>query len=205
MYRAEELVDRRARARCNESMLGRLQRTTRVDVGFALSFAGMSYLVWALVAGTSRDLVKEVIHNSSGAPLPSLTNAVRIFFVDAGIAIDIAGLAWLVASLVLVLLSSRQRVSISWAWLCAICQSMIAAAGSTVVGWAAYLPHVRPIRPADPVLSPWQQVTGLSLPVVMAVAVVVWVTFLVWLLVERARLDRHGPTLRDGLRTNIYR
>ena len=186
-------------------MLGRLQRTTRVDVGFALSFAGIAYLVWALVAGTSRELVKEVMHTCSGLQLPSLTNAVRIFFVDAGIGIDIAGLVWLVASLFLVLLSSRQRVSISWAWLCAICQSMIAAVGAAIVGWAAYLPHIEPIKPADPVLSAWQQVTGLSLPVVMAVAVVVWVTFLVWLLVERARLDRHGPTLRDGLRTNIYR
>lgn len=186
-------------------MLGRLRRTTRVDVGFALSFAGIAYLVWALVAGASRELLNEVMDSTSRAQLPTLTNAVRIFFVDAGIAIDIVGLVWLLGSLVLVLLSSRQRISVSWAWLCAICQSMIAAVGAVIVGWAAYLPHVKPITAAHPVRSPWQQVTGMSLAVAMAMAVVVWVTFLVWLLVERARMDRHGPTLGDGLRTNIYR
>jgi hypothetical protein len=31
------------------------------------------------------------------------------------------------------------------------------------------------------------------------------VVVLVWLLVERARFDRRGPTLRDGLRTNVFR
>ena len=37
---------------------------------------------------------------------------------------------------------------------------------------------------------------------VIVLAILVWVSLLVWLLVERARLDRHGPTLTDGLRTN---
>jgi hypothetical protein len=37
------------------------------------------------------------------------------------------------------------------------------------------------------------------------VALLIWVTFLIWLLIERARLNRRGPTLRDGLRSNIYR
>jgi two-component system CheB/CheR fusion protein len=38
-----------------------------------------------------------------------------------------------------------------------------------------------------------------------SIAILLWVTFLVWMLVERARLDRFGPTLSDGLRTNTYR
>lgn len=185
-------------------MLGRLRRTTRVDVGFALSFAGVAYLVWALVAGSSRELVKGVIRTNAN-DMPVFTNVVRVFFVDAGITIDIAGLVWLVASLVLVLLGSRQHVSISWAWMCAICQSMIATVGAVVVGWATSMAYAVPAGVVEPQPTAWQQVTGMSLPVAMALAVAVWVTFLVWLLVERARLDRHGPTLRDGLRTNIYR
>ncbi len=186
-------------------MLGRLRRTTRVDVGLAISFAGVAYLVWALVAGASRELVKEVIKTgwTRDLVLPGFTTAIKIFFVDAGIGIDIVGLVWLAASLVLVLLGSRQRVSISWAWLSAICQSIVAAVGAVTVAWAAYLPHVVHIDAPDP--TAWQQLMGLSLPVMMAIAVVVWVTFLVWMLVERARLDRHVPTLGDGLRTNIYR
>jgi hypothetical protein len=32
-----------------------------------------------------------------------------------------------------------------------------------------------------------------------------WTTFLVWLMVERARLNRRGPTLRDGMRSNVFK
>ena len=39
----------------------------------------------------------------------------------------------------------------------------------------------------------------------LVAALLVWVTFVVWLLIERSRLDRRAPTLRDGLRTNIFR
>ena len=44
----------------DDGMLGRLRRTTRLDVGLALAFSGMAYLGWALVAGISRSSVDKV-------------------------------------------------------------------------------------------------------------------------------------------------
>ncbi len=183
-------------------MLGRLRRTTRTDVGLALAFAGIAYLIWALVAGISRELVQEMIRFTAiqGGQLKAW---VRIIFVEGGVFIDLIGLAWMAVSLVMVLLSSRQRVSISWAWLSAISEMLVAALGSMLVAWAAYKSHVlEPGREAPTVMA---KISGISLPVIIVIAVLVWTTFLIWLLVERARLDRRGPTLRDGLRTNIYR
>jgi hypothetical protein len=123
--------------------------------------------------------------------------------VTGGMAIDVIGLAWLALSLFLVAWSSRQRISISWAWISAVCQASAAALGAVLVGWAAYKPHVVPVPPDGGGLL--EHVTALSLPVTVVLAVMVWVTFLVWLLMERARLSRRGPSLTDGLRTNIYR
>jgi len=191
-------------------MLGRLRRTSRLDAGLALAFAGIAYLVWALVAGTTRTLIQDMIRTNTlkGLAVPEFTRVVKIFFVDAGVVIDLAGLAWMAVSLTLVVFSSRQKISISWAWVSAICQSFAAAAGAVLVGWAAFMPHQAPIAigaEGNFFDRPWEKVSGFSLPVVLVVALVVWVTFLVWLLVERARLDSRGPTLRDGLRTNIFR
>ena len=53
-----------------------------------------------------------------------------IFFIDAGPAIDMVGMAWLVASLVLVVYGSRQKLSISWAWASAISFSRLRPAGA---------------------------------------------------------------------------
>ena len=188
------------------TMLGKLRRTSRLDAGLALAFAGIAYLVWALVAGTTRTLIQDMIRTNTlkGLAVPEFTRVVKIFFVDAGVVIDLAGLVWMAVSLMLVVFSSRQKISISWAWVSAICQSFVAAAGAVLVGWAAFMPQQVPI--AIGVEGDFfEKVSGFSLPVVLVVALVVWVTFLVWLLVERARLDRRGPTLRDGLRTNIFR
>ena len=185
-------------------MLGRLRRTTRLDVGLAISFAGVGYLAWVLVAGVGRELVKylDMTGTDGQAGVSFVIRAIQVFFLDAGIAVDIIGLAWLVASLILVVRSSRQLQSISWAWLCAICQTLAAMLGAIVIGWAGYAPKISTTEPAQTL---WRQITGMSLPVVMSIAVVVWVSFLVWLLIERARIDRHGPTLHDGLRTNAFR
>jgi len=186
-------------------MLGRVRRTTRTDVGLSLSFAGVSYLVWALVAGLSRHLVQELIRSThgTGMPLPEVTRLVKVFFVDAGFVIDLAGAGWLAASLILVLLASRQRVSISWSYVAAISQVMAAALGSVLVGTAVYAPHVKPAPPVPQGPTPWETVSSISLPVMVALALLLWVTALVWLLVERARFDRRGPTLRDGLRSHL--
>ena len=185
-------------------MLGRLKRTTRLDVGLALTFVGLSYLVWDLVAAVSRAVVQAMFNSISGQDMPQSTYAVKIVFADAGFVIDIVGLMWMTASLLLVALSSRQRISVSWGWASAMCQSCVAALGAVVVGWAAYQTYMRSLAPAAD-QTPWAQVSSITLPVLLTLAILIWVTFLVWLLVERARLLRHGPTLRDGLRTNVFR
>ena len=193
-----------------EAMLGRLRRTTRTDVGLALAFAGVSYLVWALVAGVARSVVQEMIKSTSltsppHAKLPHLTRLVKVFFVDAGFAIDLVGLAWMTLSLVLLVYSSRQKLSISWVWMSAICQSFVAALGAVLVGYASYQPHIVFDDMSVKGKTTWEQVSSLSLQILIPVALLIWVTFLIWLLIERARLNRRGPTLRDGLRSNIYR
>ncbi len=195
-------------------MLGRIRRTTRTDVGLALSFAGVAFLVWALVAGTTRLLVQDMVAwwqvmqaGGVATELPMATRVVRVIFVDAGIAIDVVGLAWLAGSLYLVVLSGRQRFSISWAWVSAICQSLVAGVGGAWVAWASHRPFVAELARTGQTVpaSAMQTVSGISLPVVVAGALVLWLGFLFWLLLERGRFARAGISLRDGLRTNTYR
>ena len=176
-------------------------------MGLAISLAGVAYLAWALVAGVSRSLMQEMIQNVGKAALEPSTRLVKVFFVEGGFVIDLVGLTWLTGSMVLVLLSSRQRIGISWAWFCATLQSVTAALGGAVVAWAVQRPYVAILSHAagSSHLNAPAQISMISLPIVMSAAVVLWVTFLVWLLVERARLNRFGPTLSDGMRTNIYR
>jgi len=185
-------------------MLGRTRRTSRLDVSLALAFTGIAYLVWALVAWTARSLIQKMIQvtESMGAEVPGVTGGVKIFFVDAGVVIDLVGLAWLAVSLLLVVFAGRQKFSISWAWVSAICQSFVAAWGAVLVAWAAFLPFGPKVGPAVPTTT-LEKVSGLSLPVVLAVAVVVWTSLLLWLLFERSRFFNRGPTVRDSLRTNV--
>ena len=172
-------------------------------MGLALAFGGIAYLVWALVAGIARTTVRYMLTHVAidRLRMPELTKAVKLVFVNYGICIDLVGLVWLVVSLLLVLACSRQKLSISWAWISAFCQTATAALGAVLVGWAVYQPSITAI-PAGTTL---ERVSSISLGVVVAVAVFLWVSFLVWLLIQRARFDRHGPTLRDGLRSNIFR
>jgi hypothetical protein len=186
-------------------MLGRVRRTSRTDVGLALAFVGLAYLVWALVAGISRDIVQDMIKavTIEQGHVPSNARLVENIFVNAGFVIDVVGVVWLVASLVLVVSASRQRISISWAWATAMAQTFIAAIGSVMVGRVAQSVH--PLPGGDAAQNIWSQVSGVSLAVSLVGGVVVWVTFLIWLLVERARYDRRGPTMTDGMRSNVYR
>lgn len=193
-------------------MLGRLRRTTRLDVGLALAFTGTSYLVWALVAGISRSSVQHVFENihRAGCTWESLSPSsawVKTMFVDAGIAIDLVGLGWMAATLLLIVFSSRQYFSISWAWVSAICQSFTAGLGAVLVGWAGQQPYKLLITPTQeaPPRSAWAQVSGFSLIVTLAVAVAVWLAFMAWLIIDRARWAHRGPSLRDGLRSNVTR
>jgi hypothetical protein len=191
-------------------MLGRLRRTTRLDVGLALAFSGISYLVWALVAGTSREMVRAMMRaaDASTAPMviPHFSHTVKVFFSDMGIIIDVVGLAWMVLSLLLVVYAGRQRLSISWAWLSAIVQSFTAALGGVLVGWAMNLPYQ---KLAESAIKPEKvptvvKVSEMSLWILLTVAILIWVIFLVWLVVERAHLRARGPSLRDGLKSNVY-
>lgn len=192
-------------------MLGRLRRTSRLDVGLALCFSGVACLIWFLVAGTSRGMVQEMIRCTQGSTavgqLPAFTRGVKIFFIDAGPAIDMVGMAWLLTSLLLVVYGSKQRLSISWAWASAISQSLVAALGGVLVGYAMNLPY-RMLAAANaqmPSPTALEQVSRISFPVVLAFSILIWVTFLVWLLMDLARYRRRGITLADGLRTNQYR
>lgn len=186
---------------CNVFMLGRVRRTTRLDVGLSLAFAGLAFLVWAFVAGISRMIMREVIRvDDVSVQGGGLIEAVKIFFVDTGFVIDIAGLAWMALSLTLVFLASRQRIIISWAWTSALMQVLVAALGAVLVGWTSSR-SLADYGPA-PQRTVLETLSHLSLPIVIAFAILIWVVFVIWMLVERARLDRHQPTLTDGMRTN---
>ena len=190
-------------------MLGRLRRTTRLDVGLALTFVGLAFLVWALVAGVAREMLRQMIADTQGMQItmPAATRAVKLFFVDTGFVIDLVGLGLMVAGLVLVFFASRQRIGISWAWAVALLQGLTAALGGVLVVATIHQPYRNLFQPVEgsgtgPDPRVLEQISRLSLPVVIVVAVLVWVVFLVAMLVDRARLDRRGPTLTDGLRTN---
>ncbi|MBN1555867.1 MAG: hypothetical protein JXA11_14080 [Phycisphaerae bacterium] len=183
-------------------MLVRKRRTTRLDVGLALAFTGLAFIVWAFVAGMSRTMMKNLISDSavSAMNLPTLSKVVKVFFVDTGFVIDLVGLGWMVLALVLIFLAGRQRISISWAWTAAILQSLIAALGAVLVGVACYEPYHK-LMTTSPA-GALETISLISLPVVIGMAVVFWVMFLIAMLIDRARLERRGPTLSDGRRTN---
>ena len=157
-------------------MLGRLKRTTRLDVGLALPFTGVAYLVWSLVAGTSREMVSQMITATSTVEamhhLPKFTKAINLFFVDMGFVIDLAGLTLLVGSLLLVVYAARQKISISWAWMCAAAQASVAALGGVMVGWAMHLPYTRLGNGADDAnVSNLAKLSEISLPIVLTIAI----------------------------------
>ncbi len=72
-----------------------------------------------------------------------------------------------------------------------------------LVGYAAYQPYISPASALENAETPLETVSAISLPVIVPIAVLLWVTCLVWLIVERSRLNRRGPSLRDGLKSNI--
>ena len=181
-------------------------------MGLALAFSGVSYAVWVVVAGISRRCVQQVFENihRAGCTWEGLSPSsawVKTIFADAGIAIDVVGLTWLAVSLLLIVFSARQHFSISWAWVSATLQSFFAGVGAVVVGWAGQRPLRLLVTPtqAAPPRSTWAQVSGFSLWVTVVMAVGVWLAFLVWLLVEQARMSRRGPSHRDGMRSNVVR
>jgi hypothetical protein len=184
-------------------MLGRQRRTTRLDVGLALAFAGAAYLVWALVAGFSRGLVRAMLQATAGRDTDLVSKVVRVVFLDMGVMIDLVGLVWLFGTLGLLLLASRQRISISWAFVSAMSQSFVAALGAVLVGYgvnaARYISSTR----AGPDPSIIDRIGGISLTATITLAVAGWALALGFLLFERSRWRKHRPSLRDGQRSSF--
>ena len=182
-------------------MLGQVRRTTRADVGLALTLSGVAYLVWTLVVGVARGIVNELaaIAQAQAVIYPGVTRWLVGAFLNAAALWDLLGVLWLLVGLVLIVGSSRQRWIISWAWLSAICHAMAAALLAVWTALAAIAPfRISPAPQAPPAAS-----TGWgSFAVAIGIALLIWVFTLVWMLSERSRL-RRGPSLRDGLRTHI--
>ena len=182
-------------------MLGQARRTTRADVGLALAMAGIAYLVWTLAIGVARGTVNDLssIAHAQAAGYPTVTEWLCGAFLNAAGVWDLLGVLWLLVSLVLIVGSGRQRWIISWAWLSAICHGLAAA---LMAVWAA-LAAIAPFRASVPPQAPPAPSVGWgAFSVAIAIALIMWVAALVWMLAERARL-RRGPSLRDGLRTHI--
>lgn len=161
----------------------------------ALGLMGVSYLIWVLVAGICRHLAG--LLGPTGQRLTFLSGGFITVHRQGWLVIDTLGLACMLVGLTLILGASRQRWSISWAWLCAMAQSILAA---LLAVWSAAAMAAEIGRTAT--TAPASQVSWTSLSVTFALALLLWVTVLVWLLFENARLGR-GPSLRDGLRTHV--
>ena len=185
-------------------MLGRVRRTSRVDVGLAMSFAGIAYLIWVLVIGVTRGLVNELSHAQYAGrtgEFPVITQWLQNAFIHAAPVFDLAGVLWLLFSLGLIVGAGRQRWSISCPWVCAICQTMAATLLAVWAGVAAQAPYtIGMFYGSGP--PPYLTTGWAPLCVALAIALVMWVTSLVWMISARSRLMR-GPKLRDGMRTHI--
>ncbi len=172
-----------------------------MDVGLAIAFAGIAFMVWALLAGVSRLMLQNMIRTTAGLTdtLPTVTQNVRLFFVDTGFVIDLVGLGWLALSLTLIFFANWQKISISWAWLASLVQSLVAALGGMLVSSALYAPHIITGEADDSILS---KISQISLPIVIAVAVLIWGLFVYYMLKRRASMRPFAPSRNDGLRTN---
>lgn len=183
-------------------MVRQKRRTSRLDVGLVIAFAGIAFLVWALLAGVSRLMLQKMILTTAGMTdtLPAVTQNVKIFFVDTGFVIDLVGLAWMALSLTLIFFANWQKISISWAWLSAITQSLVAALGAMLVSSALYAPHIITGQADRTVLG---KISQISLPIVLAIAILIWGLFVYWMLKRRASsMQQFGPSMTDSLRTN---
>ena len=182
-------------------MLGKVRRTTRTDVGLSISMIGVAYLVWALCTALAKGLANELSLEvyAYQIRLPVVATWLCNSFIYGSLVWDVLGILWLVLGLALIVGASRQSWSISWAWLSGICQVMAAALLACWAAVCAISPYHPLITFADPV--PYPSTGWTSLSIAVALALVVWTTVLVWLLIERARLGR-GPSLRDSLRTH---
>ncbi len=183
-------------------MLGRMRRTTRKDVGLSLTFTGLVFLTWSFVTFAAKYLFERLVLDSrlpTTETLSPFTLSVKRFFLDYGFVIDVTGLAWMLLSLTLVLMASRQKISISWSWLCSGLQILVASVGSIVVHWATAAAQAG-VEIPQPTLT--EKISSLSWPIVLAVAVLSWVFFLIRMMLDSGKFTRTQQTLNDSFRSN---
>jgi hypothetical protein len=181
-------------------MLGHVRRTTRTDVSLALLMAGISYLAWALSCWTAHHTALALREHVDDRGLPTLVATfIGTFAAWPRLIFDLLGPVWMLAGLYMVIRASRQHRVISWSWLLASTQAI----GGLLIGvWAQSAQRLvggplTLVRPAgrDP------------FGIIVGVAVVIWVSTLVWLIGEgfRARGLRVGPDFGDSAKTHAYR
>lgn len=182
----------------NSTMLGHLRRTTRIDVALALTSAGIIYLAWVLATWAAKSVALALASAQTPAASALAGSLVNSFTSWGALVFDLAGPLWMVAGLWLVIRASRQRRVISWSWLLIAGQGL---ASILLAVWAAVAAREALWLAAAPVgeapAADWA-------PVAVAVAVLIWVSTLVWLLLDRARLRRR-PLVADASRTHAYR
>ncbi len=170
-------------------------------MGLALAMTGISYLMWALVVGVARHTANELSRTAyvQKVMFPIASNWLRGAFLNGAVIWDVLGVLWLLVGLVLIMGSSRQAWIISWPWLCGMSQSMAAVLLALWTANAARSVTEHAITHLQP---PYPTVGWTSFWACLALALVLWVMTLVWLLYERARL-RRWPSHRDTRRTHM--
>ncbi|HPS53444.1 MAG TPA: hypothetical protein PLK08_07820, partial [Phycisphaerae bacterium] len=96
----------------------------------------------------------------------------------------------------------RQKISISWAWLCAMTQCFFAAVGGVVVATAVFAPYGFRWPENLKALEIFNQI---SFPVFFAIAIIIWAVFVYSMLRARYRwLLRMsgGPSICDSVKSN---
>lgn len=165
-------------------------------MALALVMAGFVYLAWVLACWAAKEAAVGLAAGETGELGPLATAAVTVFESPARYIFDILGPIWMLASLYLVIRASRQRRIISWSWLLTTCQAIAAiliAAGAAFAHLGTYNRSGGLFaRAAD-----W-------FPVVLVVAVLIWLTTLGWLLYDY-RFGRRPRTIRDTAKTHAYR
>ena len=108
-------------------MLGRIRRTTRTDVSFALIMAGLVYLAWVLACWSAKETALALGSANDTTDLAALAEALAATFGSwtRGI-FDVIGPIVMLWSLYMVIRASRQRRIISWSWLIISCQALAA-------------------------------------------------------------------------------
>jgi hypothetical protein len=161
-----------------------------------MAFVGIACMAWLGAAELSRQTAA-ALAVMPGPALPPISVWLVSVWQTAPLALDVLGVLWLALGLLLISGASRQRWSVSWPWLAAICQTIAAAGLLALTAWAATPANLSPAaRPAA--------IPLLGLGVLVAVGLTLWLGTLAWLLASRRRARnraRPGPGIRDGLRT----